>query len=63
MCKEKTKQAEENTRRECYNIAITITQLEKIIKRSKTNPIDNFLQSEIIRLREKKEEILKNGKS
>lgn len=62
MSKKKTAEEEISYRQEVYNIAITITHLNKMIGKHKENPIDNFLQKEIIRLRERKKKLLENGK-
>lgn len=58
----KTEKKEMSYRQEIFNIAITITHLEKMMKKNKKKPLDTFLQKEIIRLKEKKEKLIKNGK-
>jgi len=63
MSKKKTAEKEISYRQEIYNIAITITHLEKMIKQHKENSIDNFLQKEIVRLMLRKKKLIKNGKS
>ena len=63
MIEEKSDPEKLSYRQEIYNIAITIKHLEKMIELHKENPIDNFLQKEIVRLEERKKKLIKNGKS
>lgn len=63
MCKIKTAIEEMSDKQKCLNIAITINYLENIIRKHRGEKIDDFLGSEIDRLRKEKEKILKRGNS
>jgi hypothetical protein len=63
MCKSKTETERMTDKQKCLNIAITINYLDNIIRKHRGEKIDDFLGSEIDRLRKEKKRILKNDKN
>ena len=63
MYKSKKRLEKESNRGEILSITLTVKYLEGIIKKHKKNPVDTFLQMQIVELLKKQRQLKKHGES